>query len=118
MAGGLLGEEGVSQVESVLGMRFWDASSWSLPQAASFVGVVMLSFVFLEWVVPLLFSGAPRIEARGKHHDKLDLKDVVCGRPENPYQKRAATKCAKLGRCVALFLPGELEATPVKSKIS
>lgn len=69
--------ETTSYFEEMTGFRFWDAGSWSPQQAVVFVVGVACAFEFLGRVVPLLFGHAGKIEARGKHHDVLDWKDLV-----------------------------------------
>lgn len=67
----------VSYFEEVTGFKFWDASSWSLAQAVVFVTGVACAFEFLGRIVPLIFETRRKIEMRGKHHDALDVKDLV-----------------------------------------
>lgn len=73
---------GISYFETVTGFQFWDASTWSWGQTAGFVGLVAFAYEFLGWVVPLLFSRASKIDVRGKHHDALDVKDLVRRHPQ------------------------------------
>lgn len=70
-----------SYFEEVTGFKFWDASSWSVQQAVVFVTGVAFAFEFLGKVVPLAFGVSKRIEARGRHHDELDWKDLVRKEP-------------------------------------
>lgn len=61
----------------------WDSSAtlqdyhtWTWPQRALFVTVVLVGYDMLHRVVPLVFeSRVPHLPVKGKHLDVLDAKD-------------------------------------------
>lgn len=54
-----------------------DVSTWSWTHIGAFTAVIILGFEFVAHLVPLVFFKAPRIVAKGSHHDALDRKDMA-----------------------------------------